>query len=62
MMLRWSLGQPEAAAAIEAAVDAALEAGYRTRDLLPADSGDGVAAMLVGTREMARVIGDRIAI
>jgi 3-isopropylmalate dehydrogenase len=62
MMLRWSLGQPEAAAAIEAAVDEALDAGYRTRDLLPAGGADQGALTLVGTREMARVIGDRIAI
>ena len=62
MMLRWSLGQPEAAAAIEAAVDDALDAGYRTRDLLPAGGADDGALTLVGTREMARVIGDRIAI
>jgi 3-isopropylmalate dehydrogenase len=62
MMLRWSLGQPEAAAAIEAAVDEALDAGYRTRDLLPAGGADESALTLVGTREMARVIGDRIAI
>ncbi len=62
MMLRWSLGQPQAAAAIEAAVDDALDAGYRTRDLLPAASADDGALRLVGTREMARVIGDRIAI
>ncbi len=62
MMLRWSLGQPEAAAAIEAAVDAALDAGYRTKDLLPAASSDAVAVTLVGTKEMARRVGDRIAI
>ncbi|HET7829583.1 MAG TPA: 3-isopropylmalate dehydrogenase [Candidatus Limnocylindrales bacterium] len=62
MMLRWSLGQPEAAAAIEQAVDGALEAGYRTRDLLPAGEADEPALTVVGTREMARVIGDRIAI
>ncbi len=61
MMLRWSLGQPEAAAAIEQAVSSVLDAGYRTRDLLPAHS-DAAALTLVGTREMARVIGDRIAI
>jgi len=60
MMLRWSLGRPEAAAAIEAAVDAALDAGYRTKDLLPA--GGEVALTLVGTKEMSRVIADRIAI
>jgi 3-isopropylmalate dehydrogenase len=61
MMLRWSLGQPGAAAAIEAAVSDALDDGYRTRDLL-GGSGDEIAVTLVGTREMARVIGDRIAI
>ena len=60
MMLRWSLGRPEAAAAIEVAVDAALDAGYRTKDLLPA--GGEVALTLVGTKEMSRVIADRIAI
>ncbi len=62
MMLRWSLGQAEAADAIEAAVNDALNAGYRTKDLLAAGSADGEAVTLVGTREMARVIGDRIAI
>jgi 3-isopropylmalate dehydrogenase len=62
MMLRWSLGQPEAAAAIETAVDAALAAGYRTRDLLPAERSSAAAVTLVGTREMARIIGERIAI
>jgi 3-isopropylmalate dehydrogenase len=60
MMLRWSLGQPAAATAIEMAVDRALDDGYRTRDLLPA--GGDAALMLVGTKEMARVVGDRIAI
>ena len=62
MMLRWSLGQHEAAAAIEQAVSSVLDRGYRTRDLLPAHPSDAVALTLVGTREMARVIGDRIAI
>jgi 3-isopropylmalate dehydrogenase len=62
MLLRWSLGQEEAAVAVERAVDEALDAGYRTKDLLPAERGDDVAVTLVGTREMARVIGDRIAI
>jgi 3-isopropylmalate dehydrogenase len=62
MMLRWSLGQPEAAEAIEAAVNSALDAGYRTKDLLPAHPAAAEAMILVGTREMARVIGERIAI
>jgi 3-isopropylmalate dehydrogenase len=62
MMLRWSLGQAEAATAVESAVSDVLAAGYRTRDLLPADTGDAAGCTLVGTREMARVIGERIAI
>jgi len=62
MMLRWSLGQEAAATTIEEAVDAVLDAGYRTRDLLPAGGGSDGALTLVGTREMARLIGERIAI
>ncbi|HKF85817.1 MAG TPA: 3-isopropylmalate dehydrogenase [Candidatus Limnocylindrales bacterium] len=62
MMLRWSLGRPEAAVAVEAAVDGALDAGFRTRDLLPTGDGDQAGLTLVGTKEMARVLGDRIAI
>ena len=61
MMLRWSLGQPEAADAIEAAVSEVLDAGIRTQDLLAAGSDDG-ALTLVGTKEMARRIAERIAI
>jgi 3-isopropylmalate dehydrogenase len=60
MLLRWSLGQGEAAATIEEAVGGALDDGYRTRDLLATTDADDVT--VVGTREMARVIGDRIAI
>ena len=55
MMLRTSLGQARAAEAIEEAVAGALADGYRTRDLGPADS-------FVGTMEMARIVGERIAI
>ena len=62
MMLRWSLGRPDAAAAIDAAVDSALDEGYRTADLLPSDAAEAAACTRVGTAEMARVIGDRIAI
>ena len=62
MMLRWSLGRPDAAAAIDAAVDGALDEGYRTGDLLPSDAAEAAACTRVGTAEMARVIGDRIAI
>ena len=62
MMLRWSLGQPEAAAAIEMAVGDALAAGYRTKDLLPSDPAAAAACTVVGTKQMARIIGERIAI
>ena len=55
MMLRTSLGQAAAADAIEEAVAGALADGHRTRDLGPANS-------YVGTMEMARIVGERIAI
>ena len=51
MMLRYSLGLPEGADAIEKAVSAVLEEGYRTYDIMAAGKTK------VGTREM----GDRIA-
>ena len=48
MMLRTSLGRPDAADAVEAAVRAALDAGWRTADLAdPANTDDGV--VVVGT-------------
>ncbi len=62
MMLRWSLGQTTAAEAIEAAVDAVLGEGIRTGDLLPSDPAEAAACRVVGTKEMVRVIGERIAI
>lgn len=62
MMLRWSLGQAEAAKAIEAAVNGVLADGIRTRDLVPSDPAEAAACTVVGTTEMARVIGQRIAI
>ena len=56
MMLRFSLGQAEAAARIEAAVTAVLEAGLRTADIWSAGArkvgtkamGDAVVAALAG--------------
>ena len=63
----WNIGggsyaDPELDSASLAALSAALDAGYRTKDLLAAHGGDGVAVTLVGTKEMARVVGDRIGI
>jgi 3-isopropylmalate dehydrogenase len=48
MMLRWSLGQPAAAEAIEKAVADALVAGYRTADLVAA------AGEVAGRRGLGR--------
>ncbi len=54
MMLRSSLGRPDAADAIEAAVSGVLEDGFRTPDL----AAGGPA---IGTRAMADAIAGRIA-
>jgi 3-isopropylmalate dehydrogenase len=62
MMLRTSLGQPEAAELVEQAVRDALAAGYRTKDLLPSDPEEAAACAVVGTKAMARVIGEQIVI
>ncbi|MHB8398299.1 MAG: 3-isopropylmalate dehydrogenase [Candidatus Limnocylindrales bacterium] len=60
MMLRWSLGEAEAAGAIEAAVGAALDAGVRTADLVPAIAGGAAGPTAVGGAAMARAILDRL--
>lgn len=54
MLVRQSLGLEKEARAIEAAVTAVLDAGYRTADLL--DSHDGKPVNRVGTREMSRQV------
>jgi 3-isopropylmalate dehydrogenase len=61
MLLRWSLGQDAAAAAIESAVSTALDDGLRTRDLVPAGSDPG-GTRVVGTQAMADAVIERIAI
>lgn len=55
LMCRLSLGWPEAAAAIEAAVDRVLNQGYRTPDLARGAAEPGIR--VVGTQE----IGDLVA-
>ncbi len=58
MLLRLSLGRADAAEAIEAAVSAALDDGWRTADLAnPADPDDGL--VVVGTTAMASAVIDR---
>jgi 3-isopropylmalate dehydrogenase len=60
MLLRWSLGLADAAADVEGAVRDAIDAGYRTADLLPPDgSRDGV--QVVGTVAMTHAVVDRVA-
>jgi 3-isopropylmalate dehydrogenase len=54
LLLRYSLGLEREAERVEAAVDAALAAGYRTPDIVQ----DG--ARRVGTREMGDAIVDRV--
>jgi len=54
MMLCYSLELEAEAAEIEAAVDAALAAGYRTRDIMQEGQ------QLVGTREMGDAIAERV--
>jgi 3-isopropylmalate dehydrogenase len=55
MLFRYSLDAPAAADAIEAAVNAVLEAGYRTGDIL-VPSAPASELSLIGTREM----GERV--
>ncbi len=54
MMLKYSFGLMEEAAAIEHAVEEVLDAGYRTPDIM----SDGMCA--VGTREMGKRVTERI--
>ena len=56
MLLRWSLGRAAAADAVEGAVTEVLAAGHRTADLAPAGGGP-----TVGTRDMARLVAERVA-
>ena len=54
MMLRFSLNENEMAAAIEAAVDAVLEKGYRTPDLCGPDN------IRVSTAEMGHLVAEEL--
>jgi 3-isopropylmalate dehydrogenase len=64
MLLRWSLGREDAAAAIEAAASDALVDGFRTRDLLPPGvaPADGDGYRHVGTTGMTDAVIERISI
>ena len=59
MLLRMSLGRDDAAVAIEAAVGAALDDGWRTADLAdPADQHDGL--VVVGTTAFATAVVEQL--
>ena len=60
MMLRWSMGQEAAAAAIEAAVERTLDAGVRTRDLLASGEEERGLVRVVGTQGMTEAILERL--
>jgi 3-isopropylmalate dehydrogenase len=59
MMFRYSFGLETEAAAIEAAVEAALAAGYRTRDIAGPDL-ERESVTVVGTREMGDAVAELI--
>jgi 3-isopropylmalate dehydrogenase len=59
MLLRLSLGRDDAASALEAAVGAALDDGWRTADLAdPADATDGL--VVVGTTAFTTAVIDAL--
>ena len=60
MLLRWSLGQAEAANAVELAVSAALDEGFRTGDIWPRSAAAADSCTRVGTVGMADAIVARI--
>ena len=60
MLLRWSLGLAAAADDVEAAVRAAIDAGYRTADLVP-PGGEHSDLRVVGTRAMTEAVVQRLA-
>ena len=61
MLLGWSLGLPEAAEAIESAVRAVLEAGYRTPDLLPASPEERERSRPVGLSGFTEAVVEQLA-
>ena len=60
MMLRWSFGREDAATAIERAVEAVLDAGYRTADLTDVRRGHDLAETRLGTAGMVTRVIDAV--
>jgi 3-isopropylmalate dehydrogenase len=60
MMLRYSFGLETEAQAVEAAVKAVLDAGYRTGDIAGRSAPAGVPEKPVGTKAMAQAVLDAL--
>lgn len=58
MMLRYSFDMEQEAAAIENAVSAVLDKGYRTADIMPKEQSDKIC--MVGCREMGNLIVENL--
>ena len=56
MMLRFSFDMAKEADAIEAAVSAVLDAGYRTGDIMPSDADEAAKCEKVGCYRMGELI------
>lgn len=56
MMLRYSFDMEEAATDIENAVSKALDAGYRTADIMPTDTVEASICTIVGCQKMGELI------
>ncbi len=56
MMLRYSFDMAEEADAIERAVYAVLEKGYRTSDIMPSDASEAAVCQRVGCKQMGALI------
>ena len=61
LLLRHSLGWRQEAEAVERAVEAVLQAGYRTPDLVSAGAGAPAGGGPVGTSRMAELVRDALA-
>ncbi|MBR3593331.1 MAG: 3-isopropylmalate dehydrogenase [Clostridia bacterium] len=60
MMLRFSFDLADEADAIESAVGAVLDKGYRTADIMPADENEQKKCQKVGCREMGNLIKENL--
>ena len=61
MMLRYSFDMAEEADAIERAVSAVLDAGWRTGDIMSSDAEEAAACRKVGCSRMGELIIEQIA-